>query len=97
MSLKSYILRLIRKVGPATYWTIMVLYAVLKLANEVLFYRCQSKITSINSKRSPDGPCTYSVQSQRTSEEPLLETYLKDIIQVACFIMSSRVAAMWPR
>lgn len=47
--LTRYILRLIRKVGPAIYWIIMIAVAALKLANEAIFYRC-SEIIHINSK-----------------------------------------------
>lgn len=38
MAYSRYILRLIRRVGPSTYWIIMICYALLKLANEVFFY-----------------------------------------------------------
>lgn len=39
MAFSHYILRLIRRIGPSTYWIIMISYALLKLANEVFFYR----------------------------------------------------------
>lgn len=45
--LTSYILRLIRKIGPAIYWIIMISYAVLKFANEVFFYPCRTKTMNI--------------------------------------------------
>jgi hypothetical protein len=47
MAFSKYILRLIRKVGPSVYWIIMIIVALLKLANEVLFYPWRRTITNI--------------------------------------------------